>query len=217
MPWAPSYASTDDLRDFVRIDDDADDTVMSTALDAASRMIDYACDPRPDHSRQFGKVDAPEDRYFTVTARGYDIAHAGQWVAETDDLATVVGLVVAVAAGVGAEVYTPVTGVAPLPRNATAHGRPFTSLTFAGSSMPAPSLLADAVKVTGTWGWPAIPPTIHQACLLQASRLLARRDAPFGIAGSAETGSEMRLLAKVDPDVEAMLRPFVRKAGTVLA
>jgi len=217
MAWAPSYAEVDDLRDFVRIDDSADDTVMSTALDAASRMIDHACDPRPDHSRQFGKVDAPEDRYFTISVRGYDIAHAGQWVAETDDLATVVGLVVAVAAGVGAEVYTPVTGVAPLPRNALAHGQPFTSLSFAGSSMPAPPLLADAVKVTGAWGWPEVPPTIHQACLLQASRLLARRDAPFGIAGSAETGSEMRLLAKVDPDVEAMLRPFARKSGTVLA
>lgn len=217
MAWAPSYADTDDLRDFVRIDDSADDTVMSTALDAASRMIDYACDPRTDHSRQFGKVDAPEDRYFTITQRGYDIAHAGQWAAETDDLATVVGLVVAVAVGIGSEVYTPVTGVAPLPRNALAHGRPFTALAFAGSSMPAPPLIVDAVKVTGVWGWPAIPPTIHQACLLQGSRLLARRDAPFGVAGSPETGTEMRLLAKLDPDVETMVRPFVRKSGTVLA
>jgi hypothetical protein len=217
MPWAPSYATAAELQQFVRIDDSADDTVINLALDAASRMIDFACDPSPGHSRQFGKTATAEDRYFTATERGYGPSVRGQWVARLDDLASVVGLVVAVAASAGAESYTPVTGTAALPRNAVALGRPFTEILFAGSSYPSPPLLADAVRVTGVWGWPAVPGPIHEACLLQASRLLARRDAPFGVAGSAEVGSEVRLLAKVDPDVETMLRPYVRALGPVLA
>jgi hypothetical protein len=50
-----------------------------------------------------------------------------------------------------------------------------------------------------------VPPTIKLATQLQASRWLKRRDAPFGIAGSPELGSELRLLAKLDPDVEVLL------------
>jgi hypothetical protein len=215
MAWAPSYATATELGQFVRIDDSADDTVIDLAIDAASRMIDYACDPSPEHSRQFGRTDAPEDRYYTASPRGFGPSVRGQWAAQCDDLASVVDLVVAVATGAGG--YTPVTGTAALPRNAVALGRPYTAVLFAGSSYPSPPLAADAVRITGTWGWPEVPGPIHEACLLQASRLLARRDAPFGIAGSAEVGSEVRLLAKVDPDVETMLRPYVRALGPVLA
>lgn len=210
MPWAPSYATTDELREFVRIDDAADDTVIEDALAGASRAIDYACDPRPDHVRQFGRTDVAESRYFTASVRGYAPPVAGQWVAETDDIATAAGLVVAVA-GVA------VTGATPLPRNAAQHGRPYTAIGFAGSSLAAPSVLADDVMITVPWGWPAVPQAIHEACMLQASRLLSRRDAPFGVAGSPEVGSEMRLLARLDPDVEILIKPYVRKIGTVLA
>ena len=216
MPWAPPYATADELASFVRIDDAADEVVITAAIEAASRMIDYACDPQPGHFRQFGKTDAPEDRYYTATPRGYATPVRGQWVAQLDDLASAAGLVVAVA-GTSEQDWHPVTGIALLPRNAAARGRPFTAVGFAGSSRPAPPETADGVRVTGEWGWPAVPETIHEAAMIQSSRLLARRDAPFGVAGSAETGTEVRLLAKVDPDVEAMLRPFIRALGPVLA
>lgn len=215
MPWAPSYASADDLREFVRIDDAADDEQIGQALDGASRMIDYACDPRPDHYRQFGRTDSAEDRWYTASRRGYDTAVRGQWVALVDDIASATGLVVVVEDGAGGEVE--VIGATLRPRNAGQVGRPSTTVCFAGSSLPSPSPLADAIRVTAVWGWPAVPGAVQQACLLQASRLLARRDAPFGIAGSPETGSEVRLLAKLDPDAESLVRPFVRKIGTVLA
>jgi hypothetical protein len=71
------------------------------------------------------------------------------------------------------------------------------------------------VQVTATWGWTAVPATIKKATLLQASRFYKRRDAPFGVAGSPDMGSEMRLLAKVDPDVEVMLGDYRRKWGAV--
>jgi len=214
MPWAPAYATVDELREFVRIDDAADDTVIEGAIEAASRSIDYACDPRPDHFRQFGKTDTVQPRNFTATVRGYGPAVRGQWVAETDDIADVTGMTVVVGPPGASDVATGVLG---LPRNAPDYGRPFTSIAFALSSLPNPMPIADAVLVGAIWGWPAVPGTIHTACLMQASRLLSRRDAPFGVAGSPEMGSEIRLLAKLDPDVEILVQPYVLKIGTVLA
>jgi hypothetical protein len=213
MPWAPAYATVDELREFVRIDDGADDTVIEGAIEAASRLIDHACDPRPDHFRQFGKTDTVEARYFTATRRGYGAAYAGEVVAVCDDLATPQGLVVTV----GFTDAVDVIGVTLFPRSAHAYGRPYTSIGFAGSSLPAPSPLSEDVRIEAVWGWPEVPGSIHTACLMQASRLLSRRDAPFGVAGSPEMGSEIRLLARLDPDVEILVQPYVLKIGTVLA
>ncbi|HEY5879143.1 MAG TPA: hypothetical protein VIU11_09535 [Nakamurella sp.] len=215
MPWAPLYASADELREFVRIDDSADDDQIAAALDAASRSIDYACDPREGYERQFGKTDGQDARWYTATVRGYGVPVRGQWVVETDDIADATGLHVEIEDGTSPTVF--VLGVVPLPRNADQRSRPFTAVGFAGSTVPSPSPLADAIRVTAVWGWPAVPATVREACLIQSSRLLARRDAPFGVAGSAETQSEMRLLARLDPDVENMIKPFVRKIGPVLA
>jgi hypothetical protein len=217
MPWAPSYATADDLRDFVRIDDDADDAVLSAALAGASRMIDNAADPRPGWVRQFGRTDAPEARYFTPSRRGYGVPVRDQWVAVTDDIADPDGPVDVAVDGTGDGSFLPVTGCIALPINAAAKGEPGTSVLFSRSSMRVPPLLAECVRVLVSWGWPVVPEAIHEASMLQASRLVSRRDAPFGVAGSPETGSEVRLLARLDPDVENLVRPFVRKIGSVLA
>lgn len=59
--------------------------------------------------------------------------------------------------------------------------------------------------------WPSpesAPSPIRQATLLQASRLFVRKNSPYGIAGSPDMGSELRLLAKLDPDVEVLVRPY---------
>jgi hypothetical protein len=64
--------------------------------------------------------------------------------------------------------------------------------------------------ITVKWGWTAFPVPVVNAAKLQTARFVARRDSPYGIAGSPDQGSEMRLLARVDPDVAVILRPFVR-------
>lgn len=51
----------------------------------------------------------------------------------------------------------------------------------------------------------AVPVSIHFATLVQAARLVKRRDAPFGVVGSPEMGNELRLLARLDPDVEVLV------------
>lgn len=60
-----------------------------------------------------------------------------------------------------------------------------------------------------------IPDAVKLACLLQASRFFIRKNAPFGVAGSPQDGSEIRLLARLDPDVLVMLGPFISWWGAV--
>lgn len=95
----------------------------------------------------------------------------------------------------------------PWPRNAASVGRPYQRLFFADRNA------RGEVEVTGLFGWAAVPEAIKQATLLQANRLRARRDAPLGVAGSPETGSELRLLARLDPDVEVLVRGYRRVWG----
>lgn len=53
----------------------------------------------------------------------------------------------------------------------------------------------------------SLPARVREAGLLQAGRLFKRQSAPLGIAqvGTADGGQGMRLLAKLDPDVELLL------------
>jgi hypothetical protein len=59
------------------------------------------------------------------------------------------------------------------------------------------------LRITARWGWPALPPKIAQAALIQATRLYKRRTSPEGVAGSAEWGGVIRL-TRLDPDVAAL-------------
>lgn len=54
-------------------------------------------------------------------------------------------------------------------------------------------------------------PTINEVILLMAGRLDQRKNAVFGVLGSAELG-QMLVIAKQDPDVKLLMQPF-RKAG----
>jgi hypothetical protein len=66
------------------------------------------------------------------------------------------------------------------------------------------------VKVIGDWGYTlggVAPVAVQQACLLQASRIFKRREAPFGILQTTDLGQYTRI-SKADPDVEALLAPY---------
>lgn len=194
MAWAPDYVTVEELAAYLRIDDDVDDVQLAVAITAASRAID-------DHTnRQFGLVDPAVAQ--TYTAR-YDYERC-RWVVDVDDFQTNVGLVV-VLADLGT-----VTTFVKEPQNAIVKGRPWTRISFTDDSEFTPTGAVDEVGVIAKWGWTAVPTPVKQATLLQASRFFKRRDAPFGVAGSPELGNELRLLAKVDPDVAVALRGYTR-------
>lgn len=191
--WAPDYITTAELKAALRIGDAVDDAELPAVVTAASRAIDQHC------NRQFGTVDAPEQRWYTAR---FSVRRC-RWVLDIDDLMSAVGLAVLVDA-------TVVTKYTLEPRNAAALGRPWTRLVFAVDAEKQPDGSQDQGAITAPWGWTAFPTQVKQAAKLQGSRFVARRDSPYGVAGSPQDGSEVRLLARVDPDVAVSLAGLVR-------
>lgn len=193
MAWAPDYISSDELKNFAHIGDNADDVQVAVAVTAASRAIDT-------HThRQFGAVAAAEERFYTAK---WD-RRLWRWVIEVDDFMTTTNMVVSVDAGT-------ITAFTKEPRNAAAKGRPWEQLVLDTDSSIVPTTERHGVSVTAIWGWSAVPTPVKQATYLQASRFLARRDSPHGIAGSPEMGTELRYLSRLDPDVMVSLNGYVR-------
>ena len=202
MVWRPDYATTAQVKAALGITDATDDTEIATAITAASRAIDRAT------SRQFGNVTG------TPTARAYDAfwdrhRPTPAWVVTIDDLYDATGLAVTVAG-----VAVTAANYALEPRNALADGDVYTSLVLLPNAEAKPTVAIPRVDMTSDkWGWATVPVTVLNACKLQTGRFHKRRDALFGIAGSPADGSEVRLLAQIDPDVRVMLSDYARLWG----
>lgn len=185
MSWAPDYCTVAEIKSYLRITDTADDVLLAAWITAASRAVDSYC------GRQFGSV-AAETRTWTAQ---YDRSTCGH-ITPIDDLMTTVGVTVTDESG------TAVTDYELWPRNAVQKGRPWTQLRTAAGG---------ALAVFAPWGWTAVPTSVHVATMLQVGRLNARRDSPYGVAGSPSEGSEVRLLAVLDPDLKTSLQGFRRQ------
>lgn len=200
MPWAPDYCTAAELKSYLRITDVADDAHIALAVTAASRAIDHAA------NRQFG-VTVDEARHYTAR---WDTRRR-RYVVDIDDTQDATVTVALDEEDDGTwTTAVPATDFTLQPRNAVDRSRPFTQLVFDLDATVTPPLTDEAVQVTALWGWTAVPDTIKQATLLQAARFFARRNAPFGIAGSPDAGSEMRLLARIDPDVAVAVNAYRR-------
>lgn len=203
MAWAPDYITVQELAGYVRIPDNVDDSQLALAISAASRSVDRHCD------RQFGLVAAPEVRFYTPS---YD-HNKCRWTISIDDLMTETGLVVHFDKEDDETYSEEIMAYVLRPRNAAPEGRPWTEMVF-GKDVRLNDH-NESVKVTAQFGWTTVPDAIKQATMLQANRIFTRRGAPFGVAGSNDMGSELRLLNKVDPDVEVILQDYVRRWGAV--
>jgi hypothetical protein len=186
------------------------DADLSLGLSAASRAIDDICE-----RRFWLDADATSVRYYTPQR---------SWrLLEVDDLVTFTSLETDPHAdGTFPDSWTLNTDFVFEPLNAVADGEPFTIIrvhpkgrfrlpgsqpgVLAGTTLPR------SVRVTGRFGWAAVPDGIQQATVILASRLARRsREAPFGIVGFAmEGGSSAASLARNDPDVMMLVKPFIR-------
>lgn len=204
MSWQPDYCDVGELRAYRRIDDAVDDTELGLAITAASRAIDRAT------NRQFGKTASTESRIYECSWSRTQ----GLWKARIDDVMTTTGFVVTVSsAAVSASLYRLTDDYGN--RHADKLGRPWGQLWVKTATPDSLGSGPPTVDVTATWGWTAVPTTITNATLLQASRFFADRNAPFGVAGSPDMGNEIRLLAKAHPDVEVMVANYWRDKALI--
>jgi hypothetical protein len=199
-----AYATLAELKAFVGIPtaDTQDDTALQLALDASTTQVEGFCD------RVFTADSSP-------VVRWYEVDDTGQ--VEVDPISTTTGLVVATddnGDGVAETTWTLNTDYRLEPINAALATpvEPWTRLVALGTRWFPRLQYRPGVSVTARFGWPGgtVPQAVKLASLIQASRLFKRKDAPFGVAGSIEFGSEMRLLNEVDRDAQNLLRPFRR-------
>lgn len=201
MSWSPDYITESQFRSYAGIGTAQGTAEIAFAIGAASRAIDEYT------GRQFGLMGSAVPRYYT--AFKVDALQA----IVIDDLMTTTGLTVEINSSPGGAYDTALTLNTDYylgPLNAAADGRPWTALITRDASL----LLWDGgVQVTAKWGWSEVPAQVEQACLVQALRFWKRKEAPFGVAGSPQQGSELRLLNRLDPDVQMLVDPLRRVWG----
>jgi hypothetical protein len=176
--------------------DTADDATIAGAIGAVSRMIDDYC------GRQFFAGSAGETRYFSPS----DLR-----ICYTDDLVSITE--VATDDGLN-RTFSNVWATTDWeygPRNASAHGRPYTWIQVTPNGNNAFPGWRDSVRIKATYGWSTVPAQVQQACLIQSLRLFKRKDAPFGVMGTAEMG-QLMVIPKLDPDIVTLLRGVRRLA-----
>lgn len=194
MALTNAYCTLQEVKNALAIEDPQDDLSIEAAIMSASRMID-------DYTGRFfyrdGTQASPVVRYYTAkdwwTTNVDDIIYISE-IATDDNFD---------------QLYTTVWSTSDYmvePVNNPRRGWPWTRLLAIGAYI-FPFNLPQSVRVTGVWGWTAIPEEVKMACRLQAARFFVRRQSPFGIAGSPEIGT-VRLSSRLDPDVELLLKPF---------
>ena len=194
MAMTNPYASLNQVKAALRITDSVDDTLLEMAIESASRAI-----------------DGHAGRYFYSSGTATRIYAADDAsIVQIDDLG---GTAITLqtdpdADNTWADTWA-VTDYQLEPVNGIVDGlaTPYTRIRATGD-YNFPTLNGEAlVKVTGVFGWSAVPTAITQACVIQSSRIFKRLDSPLGVAGFGDMGA-IRVSRYLDPDVEQLVAPF---------
>lgn len=172
------------------------DADMNLAVLAASRTIDNMT-----HRRFTLDADAQSVRYYRPTSQRF---------VEIDDLVQITELATGLGDGTFTTIWTQDTQYVLEPMNAPADGEPYTSIRSVRNGLRFRTDNAKTVRVTGQFGWLAVPDEIQAATSLLAAREVRRiREAPFGVLQIGLDGQLSRI-ANNDPDVMNLVKPYVR-------
>jgi len=172
------------------------DVDIVRAIGAASRVIEKTC------RRKFWADTVDEDRYYSPS---------DQQAQEIDDLISLTALATDPTGDGSFATSWATTDYVLEPLNAAADGLPYTRIcAHPRGRYLFPVSYPKSVKVTGKFGWSAVPSEVTEAMLILAPRLAKRaREAPFGIIGG-DSGVIVAKITKTDPDVYTLLAPLVR-------
>ncbi|NBW09905.1 MAG: hypothetical protein EBR82_17955 [Caulobacteraceae bacterium] len=96
------------------------------------------------------------------------------------------------------------------PVNAAILGRPYRELELLnGVTWPIPPASGRdyLIQITGTWGWPAVPPEVKQAARIMVAEVSKLADAPLGVAGYGEFGV-FRVSSSIPARARQLLEPL---------
>lgn len=188
------FKATSDLTGFTFADGD-----IRAALLAASRWVDWECG-----RRFYADSDATSIRYFQPVSS--DVIHV-------DDLITLTTLATDQDGdGTYEQSWTVNTDFVLEPLNAASEGWPYTQMRRQSRMTTGfPTSVPRSAKVTGKFGWTAVPDPISKACGLVAGKILKRsREDPGGSAEALALGGASVKLAGSDPLVRGLMAPYIR-------
>lgn len=199
MAITNGYTTLNEVKAALNLEDSMDNAALEVAIATASRQIDDYC------GRFFykdGTVGVPATRYYTPT---------DYWILPTDDFVSISEIATDDNFDrLYATVWTTDDSMFE-PINNPSRGWPMSRILAVGAYV-FPWNLPQSVRVKGVFGWADVPYEVKTAAKIQASRLFLRNQSPFGIAGNTDLGT-VRLAAKLDADVEALLRPLRKNNG----
>jgi hypothetical protein len=190
-PLLKSYVELEEFRSTTELTSRHADDDIRVALVAASRGIEQALD-----RRTFFKDAADTTRYYTAPRWAWSSVYRNAETPpiEIDDVVSITSLVTSPAGdGTYSDAWTEGTHYVLDPRNAPSDGYPYTGIRRLSTSTLLWPGWADAIKITGRFGWPAVPAGVKTLTTLVAERLVRRtREAPFGIIAVGLEGAAVR-------------------------
>ena len=190
-----NYVALSTLKSALGITGSTDDDFLNLAIDAAEQGIDDLC----------GRVFTAAG---STSARTY---RASPYLAVTDDISTLTGLVVKTdtAADGTFDTTWASTDYQVEPLNNLAKGRAVFNLRAVGDYLfPVYGDGLASLEVTANWGWPAVPDAVKQAALMYSSRLYGRKASPMGVIGVGDFGPVR--ISRSDPDIAHLLMDYRR-------
>jgi len=198
---AISYIGRSEARDTLEVED---------YVTACSRMVDRWC------GRHFYQQTATA-RYFDTTD-GFtvdlgpfnDLVSVSAFAYDNNDDGTFESTLTASQY----QLIDPVQGQAPATW-------PYTQVTVLALGAvlpiaPAASGRTGLIRITGTWGWPAVPIEVKQATRILVAEMAKLQDAPIGVAGFGEFGV-VRLGRQLPARAMQLLQPFRHPQNVGLA
>ncbi len=190
------YATRAELKAALQLSNQsyADDDI-DRACAAASRAIDN------NTNRIFYSVD--ETRYYSPDARDNAL--------DIIDVQSISEFAVDIAGdGSFSTTWTEGTDFDLEPFNPS-NGAPYEAVRIRRQSGQRWPFYPRSVKVTGTFGWAAIPDPVNQYAIILASKLLKRtREAPFGVLAFGIDAPFGMHIARSDPDFNFILGDYVK-------
>jgi hypothetical protein len=194
MAITNGYITLSELKSALRIPsaDTVDDTMLEKAATSASRLIDGYANRSFYNGGTAVRIYAPQDSF----------------VVEIDDLQSLTTLVTS-SDGTGYDTTWDSNDYQLEPLNGLTDGlpTPYTRLRAVGDYTFLEIGGEATVRVTGVWGYSAVPDAISQACVIQAERIFKRLDSPLGVAGFGDMGV-VRVTSRLDSDVAQLVEPY---------
>jgi hypothetical protein len=192
MAITNGYATLNEIKASARITDTIDDNLLELAVESASRMIDSYTQRYFYNAGTAVRLFVPQDNYVT----------------EIDDAISISKIETSDGDNFGVTWETKDYQLEPL--NGIVDGltgHPATRIRAVDDFLFNVLAGEATVRVTGVWGWSAVPIAVKQATIIQAARIFKRNDSPLGIAGFGDMGV-IRVGSQLDPDVRQLVEVY---------